>query len=95
MSDLARNLAAWDGLPDSAAVTVNLGVLRAAVGSGWQPIETAPRNSTRVLIITPEDFVLTARWYTYNGLATWRDEEQDIYPTATHWQPLPLPPLTA
>lgn len=62
----------------------------------WQPIETAPKDGTAVLIAVPDyEVAIIANWYRYNGLETWRDEELDIYPTATHWQPLPTPPTAA
>jgi hypothetical protein len=51
----------------------------------WQPIETVPRDGTRVLVYLPRaidgaSFVQTA---VYN---------RHSVPRATHWMPLPEPP---
>lgn len=74
----------------------------------WQPIETAPRNGTSVLIYMPEAYrkkVQEAFWAT-----PWDGAPDDqcywmtpigpagrgytILPVAvTHWMPLPAPPL--
>ena len=60
---------------------------------GWQPIETAPRDMTYVVIATKSFSCgwVMARWHRYNGLSTWHDMETDTYPDATHWM-LPSPP---
>ena len=63
----------------------------------WQPIETAPKDGTRILIgvwdLGPD--VTSARW---NG-AFWdmsiQDEEfcgESDFAGPTHWMPLPDPP---
>lgn len=56
----------------------------------WQPIETAPRDGTRVLIWSPEDAATFAcafeagRWQT----GVWRAKPVPY----THWMALPSPP---
>lgn len=65
--------------------------------SGWQPIETAPKDGTMVLIADARDgYVCEARhldegrgWWARNNDPTdyWGEE---IFPT--HWMPLPQPP---
>lgn len=61
--------------------------------SSWQPIETAPKDGTWVLICTKDD-VFEAAWV--KGL---NDEDYcwrfvDFSPhNPTHWQPLPDPPV--
>jgi hypothetical protein len=68
----------------------------------WQPIETAPRDGTEVILFSPEAVypgIFMARW---DGKA-WRndfgDEPCDVGPSATHWKPMlvlfPLPQETA
>lgn len=59
----------------------------------WQPIETAPKDGTRVLLHTPD----THRYSPVLG--SWSDFEErweewgDYYPCyPTHWMPLPEPP---
>lgn len=56
----------------------------------WQPLETAPKDGTRVLLwIKPVNLAIPYAW---NG----REWMGDDYPLnmawATHWMPLPPPP---
>jgi hypothetical protein len=59
-------------------------------GSGWQPIETAPKDGTNVLVWCPYRRIPVA--------ATWQTAEfywVELYQgsvTPTHWIPLPDPP---
>lgn len=71
--------------------------------SEWQPIETAPRDGTAVLLYEPDCWmhpVWVAQWerggtYYREG---WRcfvaaDGEEVLHPEKpTHWMPLPEPP---
>jgi hypothetical protein len=69
----------------------------------WQPIATAPKDGTWVLVWGPSDTWSLVRlaWYAYNhrsGKAYWKlDGECDDYELAadqpTHWMPLPPPPV--
>jgi hypothetical protein len=66
----------------------------------WQPIETAPKDGTRILVfekIWPE--IVVAEWDEGTGHHPgWR-----VYPNTesldtcdpTHWMPLPEPPVAA
>lgn len=72
--------------------------------TGWQPIETAPKNFTELLGYRPDQGVFIFRWSTvdefpdadqtddyecwWNDLWGWMDGEL----TPTHWMPLPSPP---
>lgn len=73
---------------------------------GWQPIESAPKDGTEVLLWlgNPWSRVEKARWYASWG--NWqvgnipadpaREEAHGIGSALpTHWRPLPAPPLTA
>lgn len=56
----------------------------------WQPIETAPRDGTRVLL-AGEGLVRECRWC----YGDWQDPvygEWFFETTPTHWVPLPEPP---
>jgi hypothetical protein len=64
--------------------------------SEWQDISTAQRVPTsRILAAVPTQeggkYVLILRWFKYNGLEAWRDQDGDPH-KPTHWQPLPSPP---
>lgn len=78
----------------------------AAVLGGWQPIETAPKDGSDVLIRCPGDSVHEARWIDWSNsrydlrhrLTGWYWAGYDgavgpVFPT--HWRPLPPPPECA
>jgi hypothetical protein len=57
----------------------------------WQPIETAPKDGTRILLFTKMYGPSTGHWDAFNGswvLHSVLNSEAEI----THWQPLPTPP---
>lgn len=68
----------------------------------WQPIETAPRDGTYVLVTCAGPFVpAVVCWATdENGTSGWTDDPEFFaWPPLdlsgwplTHWMPLPLPP---
>jgi hypothetical protein len=53
---------------------------------GWQPIETAPKDGTSVLLFDRDYGIATAAYF--NG---WQDSYSN-FEDATHWMPLPEPP---
>lgn len=60
---------------------------------GWQPIETAPRDGTSILLLQ-SGCRYVAHWSVY--VEQWvvdKGAAQGNYPT--HWQPLPDPPEVA
>lgn len=61
------------------------------MNSEWQPIETAPRDGTEILIGNPRE-VFIGYWDTSSQ--QWlHDEYGPVDPEdATRWQPLPDPP---
>ena len=73
----------------------------------WQPIETAPRDGTVILVFqgagdgfyTEKGQIGTARWreqLMLGGSMTWCAADccdgVTTYDNATHWMPLPAPP---
>lgn len=68
----------------------------------WQPIETAPKDGTEVLLtgfyrngdtaeITQSRWRAVGRWF--GGIPTgWLIANSDVWRHVTHWQPLPAPP---
>ena len=67
-------------------------ILAAIHGQGWQPIETAPKDETQILLWFPE---MEARHTGYWDGEQWRIDyaEGDHSDwVVTHWMPLPPPP---
>jgi hypothetical protein len=65
----------------------------------WMPIETAPRDGTRILTwdgIRVREVSWWDAWYGDERIPGWMiansDEEYGHYVNATHWMPLPSPP---
>lgn len=63
----------------------------------WMPIETAPKDGTRVLIFSPVDGVVSSHFEcgVWQGLP-WRPVRNPDYEAAnpTHWAHLPSGPIT-
>ena len=87
------------------AIAVNVGsadkVPEAGISRGepmkWQPIETAPKDGHRsIILVWDGKDILTAYAYTNNrGETYWWDgysQCMEIDPPPTHWMPLPEPP---
>lgn len=56
----------------------------------WQPIESAPKDGTRILLFGDGDQVVA---YFNVGYGTWGDgDHHDDIQGLTHWQPLPAAP---
>ena len=55
--------------------------------TGWQPIETAPKDGTDILLVYGEE-ITVARW----SFSFWNTDDQDRgydEEKFTHWMPLP------
>lgn len=66
--------------------------------SGWQPIATAPKDGTTILILAEQD-VSVVRWHSdwvcyADGVPAEYDGEITTAFRPTHWVPLPAPPET-
>lgn len=63
------------------------------VQSGWETIETAPRDGTRSIVATASGYV-TVLQFCEEGY--WRSNGAKYHHgwDPTHWQPLPTPPNT-
>ena len=60
--------------------------------SGWQPIETAPKNR-RVLVARPGEEPVIAENVMYTSAGySWCSGYQEMRIRPTHWMPLPPPP---
>lgn len=67
--------------------------------NGWMPIESAPKDGTRVLIWQGEAYVAWFEreyaWVSHGGAWISERYRSDTYEYApTHWQPLPKPPVS-
>lgn len=82
-----------------ALATYALNVLRGdsqatvAAALGWQPIETAPKNSHAILaMLTDSDLAHTIRWRVDGWEIAWDSSPLGPHDQPTHWMPLPTPP---
>lgn len=60
-------------------------------GDGWQPIETAPRDGTRVLLATPNGRIADGMFHARYGVWSW----PYVMVEPTLWRPLPTPSIDA
>lgn len=62
--------------------------------SAWQPIETAPKDGTRIMAyIARIEHTLIIYWEPdTDSEPHWSDEEGFEWTDLTHWMPLPDPP---
>ncbi len=93
----------WKGYRNRAEAAIRaLDAVRAGnADAGWQPIETAPKDGTPILLIisgrelhVDEDTPCgIGRWKPdFWGENNWCMDSGDFWPGATHWMPLPTPP---
>jgi hypothetical protein len=63
----------------------------------WQPIETAPKGETVILLWCPESWDTDCVRIGFWSESDWYDDESashpitDMYGAPTHWHPLPNP----
>lgn len=64
------------------------------ITEGWQPIETAPKDDTKILLgrYTKDIWYISLGRYKGGGLYTLIPTGFRKYDWATHWMPLPQPP---
>jgi len=81
--------------PESIAPHIDtiLALLDKEIDGGWQPIDTAPKDGTRVLLYDPyngvgDGYYCNIRWWHYECGDDWYSEEWN----PTHWMPLPTTP---
>ena len=60
----------------------------------WQPIETAPKDGTKILAYDPDrgGSCEILYWGSWKGKGAWQDDEANGYYEPSHWMPLPEPP---
>lgn len=67
--------------------------LRAALLHVWQPIETAPKDGKDILIAT--QYGVRVGFWDHAREGVWSIWPGRAKATATHWMPLPAPPLSS
>ena len=74
------------------------------IGMEWQPIDTAPRDGTRILLAWAGSEVTEGYWMgdssrNYWGVVGWFSIDEDVLTSRpsrpSHWMPLPQPPPAA
>lgn len=65
--------------------------------TGWQPIETAPKDFSCVILCGKDGYVACGSWSEFAQRWCTSFENEACYEAidATHWQPLPEPPKEA
>lgn len=64
---------------------------------GWQPISTAPKDGTTILVHSPLMGRVIVEWSGggWDIIHDFADATESTLRDATHWQPLPEPPSSA
>ena len=100
ITHLRAELATAYSVRDAAEAQAHAALVE--VARKWRPIESAPKDGTRVLLYTAggdgedEDRTIAeGSWGKDPWMVnTWCMEGGDFWPGATHWRPLPAPPVT-
>lgn len=75
------------------------------MNTDWQPIETAPKDGSKILLVDGYDFMVVGWWgqssvgyhqkeWVY-GECEGEYNSRNIFDCPTHWMPLPNPPEPA
>ena len=72
-------------------------IIDRAASAGWQPIETAPKDGTWILLLHENHSTPTVgRWIDTPTVGRWIDggwfSDDGLKWPSTHWMPLPPPP---
>lgn len=85
----------------NACITAYLSAVSPPDNGGWRPIETAPKDGTRIDLWQHGHWITDAFWDKGEGWwcvdSRYSDGEPcllAISPDPTHWRPLPAPPAT-
>lgn len=69
--------------------------VRADLVPQWQPIKTAPRDGTDVLLWWPHWYgIPMPGWFDHSYWSTHGELDDPNGPGPTHWMPLPAPPVS-
>jgi hypothetical protein len=79
---------------DQDALQCLVRALAALATDGWQPIETAPKDS-RTILVAVNGFVTGAYRCPHSGSLLTMIGQRPFVEQPTHWMPLPTPPAAA
>ena len=86
----------WQDWADEIVGDLSSAIAALQQPSGWQPIETAPRDGTRILLCSQGGAVWMGHWVGVSGVHRingWtRYNSVDIDWSPHYWMPLPNPP---
>jgi len=83
---------------DAALAALESELVEAKAKLDWRPIETAPRDGTRVMLGWPGGGVRYGFYLNNTNWKGWRGPSMELpfpSPPPTHWMPLPAPPKDA
>lgn len=93
------------GVEDGGSLSLNAGRAVRPAAPQWQPIATAPKDGSPVLVCYAPQYIsngflpVAVRWRAYHpnakGNEQFRDSSGAKVVAATHWMPLPAPPEAA
>lgn len=101
--DRLCNMASGQAGQDFSCAKVDYWTVKDAINNKWQPIETAPRDGTEIIVINDSKGGYCTEPYQI-GVATWGQSLSKVrwtstvccdgvsYFQPTHWMPLPAPP---
>ena len=58
----------------------------------WQPIETAPKDGTHILVCVEKKYVYLVWWFDNPRGWCWDLTNTPMVGSPSHWMPLPEPP---
>lgn len=73
-------------------ILANMQRLGLTVTSGWQPIETAPRDGTHFLAYEPTGDMYRAAYHSHGYVMAFGGQPVVNPPEPTHWMPVPASP---
>lgn len=74
--------------------TINRKLGRASIEnqSQWQPIETAPKDGTEIIVVWYSDFYVGAPPKSHVGICSWAGAWVPYNREPTYWRPVPAAP---
>ena len=80
----------------TASGLVGPSLAAASLSRNWQPIETAPKDGTHILLSDGSDIVVVGEWYDRSGTPCWTVSwDGNEFDDASFWMPLPEPPTSS